>query len=89
IGSAIELQARMSAWHDARTLRFAGADSTTEGQDASVRLVGRGAWQFDGLAYVQSRNFTNLDPLRAHAGPAQHPGDRYRREDRSAPAGRR
>lgn len=60
VGSAIELQARMSAWHDARTLRFAGADSTTEGQDASVRLVGRGAWQFDALAYVQSRNFTNV-----------------------------
>lgn len=60
IGSAIELQARMSAWHDARTLRFVGADSTTEGQDASVRLVGRGAWQFDALAYVQSRNFTNV-----------------------------
>nr|WP_232308242.1 TonB-dependent receptor [Tsuneonella dongtanensis] len=56
----IELQARMSAWDDQRTLRFAGADSSTEGQDASLRIVGRGDWQFDALGYVQSRNFTNV-----------------------------
>ncbi|MFN6933903.1 MAG: TonB-dependent receptor plug domain-containing protein [Tsuneonella sp.] len=60
ISGTIELQARMSAWRDERTLRFAGADSSMEGQDASVRLVGRGDWQFDALAYVQARNFTNV-----------------------------
>ena len=31
-----------------------------EGQDASLRLVGRGKWQFDLLGYVQARNFTNV-----------------------------
>lgn len=56
----IDLQARALAYRDARTLRFAGADTTMEGQDASLRLVGRGAWQFDLLGYVQARNFTNV-----------------------------
>lgn len=57
---SIELQARGLAYDDHRTLRFAGADSSMEGQDASLRLVGRGAWQFDVLGYVQARNFTNV-----------------------------
>lgn len=56
----IELQARVGAFHDARTLRFAGADTAASGQDGSLRLVGRGAWQFDALAYVQSRDFSNV-----------------------------
>ncbi|WP_324261945.1 TonB-dependent receptor [Altererythrobacter sp. H2] len=56
----IELQASGLLFRDDRTLRFAGADSMSEGQDASVRLVGRGAWQFDALAYVQARNFANV-----------------------------
>ncbi|MCJ2182651.1 TonB-dependent receptor [Novosphingobium sp. 1949] len=56
----IELQARALVFRDNRTLRFAGADSASEGQDASLRLVGRGAWAFDALAYVQMRNFSNV-----------------------------
>ncbi|MEN9718658.1 MAG: hypothetical protein RIQ99_1536 [Pseudomonadota bacterium] len=56
----IELQTRGLVFGDHRTLRFKGADSSTEGQDASLRLVGRGAWQFDLLGYVQARNFTNI-----------------------------
>jgi outer membrane receptor protein involved in Fe transport len=56
----IEVQARGLAYHDMRTLRFAGADTSMEGQDASLRLVGRGKWQFDLLGYVQARNFTNI-----------------------------
>ena len=55
----VELQFRGLAYRDERTLRFEGADSSIEGQDASVRLVGRGKWQFDAIAYVQARNFTN------------------------------
>jgi outer membrane receptor protein involved in Fe transport len=55
-----EVQARIGVFRDARTLRFAGADSTSEGQEASLRLVGRGAWQFDALAYVQARDFSNI-----------------------------
>ena len=60
LSSDIELQARVAAFNDARTLRFAGADTAASGQDASLRLVGRGAWQFDALAYVQSRDFNNV-----------------------------
>ena len=56
----VELQARMLAYRDERTLRFAGADTSMEGQDASLRLVGRGTWQLDVLGYVQARNFTNV-----------------------------
>ncbi|WP_240504451.1 TonB-dependent receptor plug domain-containing protein [Tsuneonella mangrovi] len=60
LSDTVELQARGLAFHDDRTLRFAGADNSMEGQDASVRLVGRGKWQFDALAYIQARNFTNV-----------------------------
>ncbi len=58
--SDIEVQARVAAFRDARTLRFKGADSTSEGQEASIRFVGRGRWQFDALAYVQARDFANV-----------------------------
>jgi outer membrane receptor protein involved in Fe transport len=56
----IELQARGLIYDDRRTLRFDGADSSSTGQDASIRLVGRGDWQFEALAYLQARNFTNV-----------------------------
>ncbi|MBA4045133.1 MAG: TonB-dependent receptor, partial [Erythrobacter sp.] len=56
----VELQARVGAFRDARTLRFEGANSTSEGEEASLRIVGRGAWQFDALAYVQTRDFSNI-----------------------------
>lgn len=55
----IELQARMLVFEDQRTLRFDGADTAIDGQDASLRVVGRGAWAFDALAYVQARDFSN------------------------------
>ena len=60
ITSDIELQARGLGFADHRTLRFAGADSSSSGQDASLRLVGRGRWQFDLLGYVQARDFSNI-----------------------------
>jgi vitamin B12 transporter len=56
----VELQMRAMAFDDRRTLRFAGADSSSSGQDASLRIVGRGDWQFDALAYVQARDFSNI-----------------------------
>jgi outer membrane receptor protein involved in Fe transport len=56
----VEVQARVALFRDARTLRFRGADSTSEGEEASIRFVGRGAWQFDALAYVQARDFSNV-----------------------------
>ncbi|OCC25391.1 TonB-dependent receptor [Croceicoccus estronivorus] len=60
LSGTVELQARALGFDDHRTLRFDGADSTSSGQDASLRLVGRGDWQFDALAFVQSRNFSNV-----------------------------
>ncbi|MFC4296284.1 TonB-dependent receptor [Novosphingobium tardum] len=56
----VELQARGMAYDDRRTLRFAGADSTSSGHDASIRVVGRGRWAFDVLGYVQARDFSNV-----------------------------
>lgn len=60
LSAEVELQASLRAFEDRRTLRFAGADSSSTGQDASLRLVGRGDWQFDALAYVQLRDFSNI-----------------------------
>jgi vitamin B12 transporter len=60
IGSDVELQLRALAFNDRRTLRFAGGDTGTEGQDLSLRFVGRGSWQFDALAYLQKRDFNNI-----------------------------
>ncbi len=60
LGGDFELQARGLAFEDWRTLRFAGADTSSRGQDASVRLVGRGSWQLDALVYGQWRNFSNI-----------------------------
>nr|WP_299855868.1 TonB-dependent receptor [Sphingomonas bacterium] len=59
IDALTELQFNGTLFDDHRTLRFVGADSSSEGQDASVRLVHRGDWQVDALAYLQARNFTN------------------------------
>ncbi len=60
VSGDVELQAKVLAYDDHRTLRFNGADSTQSGQDASLRLVGRGDWQFDVLGYVQARDFSNV-----------------------------
>lgn len=59
ISDTLEVQARALIFNDDRTLRFKGADSQSEGQDASIRVISRGAWQIDALAYVQARNFSN------------------------------
>jgi iron complex outermembrane receptor protein len=59
VGATAELQVRGLLFGDNRTLRFKGADSSSQGEDASVRFVSRGAWQVDALAYVQARNFSN------------------------------
>jgi outer membrane receptor protein involved in Fe transport len=60
LSETVELQASALAYGDQRTLRFKGADSTSDGQQASLRLVGRGDWQFDVLGYVQAQDFSNI-----------------------------
>ena len=60
ISATQEIQFRGTLFHDDRTLRFRGADSMSEGQDASIRFIARGRWQVDALAYLQARNFSNI-----------------------------
>lgn len=60
LNDTVELQMSGLIFEDNRTLRFEDADSSSSGQDASIRMVGRGDWQFDALAYVQARDFSNV-----------------------------
>ncbi|MFZ2995424.1 TonB-dependent receptor [Sphingobium sp.] len=60
LSATSELQFRATVFQDDRTLRFAGADSRSQGQDASIRYIARGPWQVDALAYIQARNFANV-----------------------------
>lgn len=60
VGEDLEVQVNGRAFDDKRTLRFDGADNTTDGQDISLRVVSRGPWQVDALAYGQWRNFSNV-----------------------------
>ena len=60
IDAVTEIQASMLVYDDRRTLRFDGADSTSSGQQASLRLVGRSEWAFDVLGYAQAQDFSNI-----------------------------
>lgn len=60
ISATSEVQFRATLFEDQRTLRFAGADNSSQGQDASIRYIDRGRWQVDALAHVQVRNFSNI-----------------------------
>jgi len=60
LGAQTEIQLGALLFNDERTLRFKGADSTSGGQDASLRIVHRGQWQVDALGYVQARDFSNV-----------------------------
>ncbi|HEY8592447.1 MAG TPA: TonB-dependent receptor [Sphingomicrobium sp.] len=71
IGDAAELQATVAGFHDWRTRGVAFTENRTNGADASLRLVGRGAWQWSALGYWQWRNlmssFASVAPDRAAA----------------------
>jgi outer membrane receptor protein involved in Fe transport len=56
VGSAIELQASLDGFHDWRTRGMDFTVNWTNGADASLRLVGRGRWQWSALGYWQRRN---------------------------------
>lgn len=58
-GPDTELQASFRAFTDSRTRGVSIITSGAEGADASLRLVHRGDWQIDALAFVQTRNFTS------------------------------
>jgi outer membrane receptor protein involved in Fe transport len=68
LGALIELQASVSAFHDWRTRGTAFSADRTNGADASLRLVGRGKWQWSALGYWQWRN---LRSSTASLGPGR------------------
>lgn len=56
LGGETELQANLSGFHDWRTRGTDFSANRTNGADASIRLVGRGAWRWSALGYWQWRN---------------------------------
>jgi vitamin B12 transporter len=71
IADETELQASVDAFHDWRTRGTDFTANRTNGADASLRLVGRGEWQWTALGYWQWRNlmssFASVTPERAAA----------------------
>src|SRR5215212_8339328 len=71
LGGSTTLQASLSGFHDRRTRGTDFTRNRTNGADASVRLVGRGRWQWSALGYWQWRNllssFANVSAGRAVA----------------------
>ncbi|MET4896377.1 TonB-dependent receptor [Sphingomonadaceae bacterium jetA1] len=59
IAPATELQMTLAAFHDARDRGTDFTANRSDGADASIRLVGRGAWGWSALAYVQTRQFVS------------------------------
>lgn len=60
VGDSWQADLRARAFRDERTLRFAGADSRTSGQEVALRVTGGAAWQVEALAYAQWRDFSNI-----------------------------
>jgi vitamin B12 transporter len=56
IANSVSLQASLDGFHDWRTRGVDYTENRTNGADASLRLVGRGAWQWSALSYWQARN---------------------------------
>jgi outer membrane receptor protein involved in Fe transport len=56
LGGTTELQANLAGFHDWRTRGTDFSANRTNGADASLRLVGRGAWRWSALGYWQWRN---------------------------------
>lgn len=71
VGSNTELQANLSGFHDWRTRGQEFTANRTNGVDGSVRVVGRGVWQWSALGYWQWRNlqssFASVNPGRTVA----------------------
>lgn len=58
-GPDVELQANAAGFNDRRERGTAFSAIRSQGADASLRLVGRGALPFAALLYVQQRDFSN------------------------------
>ena len=59
LNSTVELQASGLAFDDRRLRGLAGTGSKSRGTDAALRVLGRGDWGFEALAYVQERGFSS------------------------------
>ena len=59
LGGATELQVNASAFTDRRERGTAYTANSSDGADASVRLVGRGRWGWSALGYLQTRAFAS------------------------------
>ena len=59
VSDTTELQARALVFNDERLRGLPGSASTSEGADASLRLVGRGPLPFEALGYLQLRRFAS------------------------------
>ena len=59
VSAAAELQANLAVFSDRRERGTAFSEISTEGADASLRLVGQGRLPFAALVYVQLRDFSN------------------------------
>ena len=57
INAALEIQGSALVFDDHRLRGLVGTASRSRGADASIKLVGRGRWGFEALAYVQERGF--------------------------------
>jgi vitamin B12 transporter len=57
VDARTEIQGSALIFDDRRLRGAVGTASRSYGADASVKLVGRGAWGFEALAYVQARSF--------------------------------
>ncbi|WP_447727524.1 TonB-dependent receptor [Sphingomonas koreensis] len=59
VGETVELQANLSGFSDERDRGTDFTAMTSQGADASMRLVGRGNWRWAALAYLQHRDFSS------------------------------
>ncbi|MCP8889421.1 TonB-dependent receptor [Sphingomonas faeni] len=59
IDAKTELQMNASAFTDTRDRGSDFTANKSEGADASIRLIGRGAWGYSALAYLQTRAFAS------------------------------
>jgi outer membrane receptor protein involved in Fe transport len=71
LSSDVEAQIALSAFGDARERGTPSSGNDSNGQDLSVRLLGRGPWAWEALAYAQNRSFQSefaaVQPGRASA----------------------
>ena len=73
LSANVDAQATLAGFVDHRERGVPFTENRTHGADASLRLVGRGAWQWSALGYAQWRNFrsgfASVNDARTEAHP--------------------